>query len=408
MNSKFTSLWILLFSLLLLSCTQKTSEQSESSPVPGTFGYDVAFMQSHKDVLILGRKASPAKVLIVGDYEARVMTSTAGGHAGNSYGWINYDLIQSGNIKPHMNPYGGEDRFWLGPEGGQFALYFKRGDPFDFDHWQTPPMIDTEPFDLVSADSLQAHFKKSAVIENYCGTKFQIDIQREIQLLETEEIEKEFDITVGNQRAVSFRSTNSITNAGPEWNKKSGLLSIWILGMFTPSNNAMIILPHRKPKIDAAVTDNYFGTIPGDRIINTDSLLLLKADGKFRGKVGIAPAIAENMVGSYDPDKHVLTLVKFDLAGSEAYVNSKWETQREPYHGDAVNAYNDGPQADGSQLGPFYELESSSPAAELKPGEKLTHRHTTLHLERDEDELNRVAERVLGVKLLDLKQLFIH
>ena len=30
-----------------------------------------------------------------------------------------------------MNVFGGEDRFWLGPEGGQFALYFKAGDPFD-------------------------------------------------------------------------------------------------------------------------------------------------------------------------------------------------------------------------------------------------------------------------------------
>ena len=37
-----------------------------------------------------------------------------------------------------MNVFGGEDRFWLGPEGGQFALYFKPGDPFDLDHWQVP------------------------------------------------------------------------------------------------------------------------------------------------------------------------------------------------------------------------------------------------------------------------------
>ena len=44
----------------------------------------------------------------------------------------------------------GEDRFWLGPEGGQFALFFKKGDPFDLDHWQTPAMMDTEPFEDIA------------------------------------------------------------------------------------------------------------------------------------------------------------------------------------------------------------------------------------------------------------------
>ena len=33
-------------------------------------------------------------------------------------------------------------RFWLGPEGGQYSLYFKPGDPFDLAHWQVPEPID--------------------------------------------------------------------------------------------------------------------------------------------------------------------------------------------------------------------------------------------------------------------------
>ena len=41
-----------------------------------------------------------------------------------------------------MNVFGGEDRFWLGPEGGQYALYFKPDDPFDLDHWQVPDAFD--------------------------------------------------------------------------------------------------------------------------------------------------------------------------------------------------------------------------------------------------------------------------
>jgi len=88
------------------------------------------------------------------------------------------------------------------------------------------------------------------------------------------------------------------------------------------------------------------------------------------------------------------------------YVNSKWETQKEPFRGDAVNAYNDGPLTSGGQLGPFYELESSSPAKELKPCETQTHRCITLHLEGDEAALNEVAMKMLGVSLMEISGAF--
>ena len=395
--------------LVMISCeTKKTPMQNEVilfDTIPGTFAFDRAFLKKNKDVIELGK--GKARLLIVNDYQARVMTSTANGEAGNSYGWMNYSLIQSGKLHPHINPFGGEDRFWLGPEGGQYALYFKKGDSFDFDHWQTPALIDTEPFDVVNIDSTQASFRKSSTIANYQGFTFQIEIERKIKLLDEASIEEEFGISTGYLNAVAFQSENSITNSGKEnWTRQNGLLSIWILGMFNPSDQTVIVLPYKKTSEKNMVTDNYFGIIPSDRIKKTDSALLLKGDGKYRGKVGIAPSIARNMAGSYDEVKRVLTLVKFDIDKKGTYVNSKWEQQKEPYRGDVVNAYNDGPQADGSQLGPFYELESSSPAKELKKGEKLIHRHITLHLEGDEAALNQIAEKILGVSLIDLSLTF--
>ncbi len=411
MKTMLSKIQLLLLSMALTSCGEKKSTQTakdSANPMPGTFAYDVAFIKSYKNVLVLGTKTSPAKVLIVGDFQGRVMTSTADGDQGSSYGWINYDLIRSGEVKPHMNPYGGEDRFWLGPEGGQYALFFKNGDPFDFEHWQTPSLIDTEPFELVTADSMQATFGRSAVVSNYQGTTFQLDILRQIRLLDKSEMEGEFGVSLTNVKAVAFQSLNSITNRGPnDWSKKNGLPSIWILGMFKPSRQTTIIIPHEKSLVADQVTDNYFGTIPADRIIKADSLLLLKGDGNHRGKVGIAPSIAKNIVGSYDAEKHILTLVKFDLVNTGTYVNSKWETQKEPFAGDAVNSYNDGPQADGSQLGPFYELESSSPVRELRKGETLVHRHVTLHVEGAEEHLNMLAKKSLGVALGSIRNVFV-
>jgi hypothetical protein len=60
-----------------------------------------------------------------------------------------------GNIAEHtdsgrpqlfvLHKGGGEDRFWLGPEGGQYALYFNAGDPFDLDHYNDRPPAPGKP-----------------------------------------------------------------------------------------------------------------------------------------------------------------------------------------------------------------------------------------------------------------------
>jgi len=439
---------IIVLSILALGCETRKADSTSTvvtadtlSFRKGSFGYDLAFLKKNEQVILLGTSSHSARVLIVPDYQGRVMTSTAGGDEGNSYGWINYDLVQSDSLLTHFNPFGGEDRIWIGPEGGQYSVFFKKGSPFDFENWQTPAVIDTQPFDLVSSDSVQATFKKSALLTNYSGFTFTFDIGRQILLWNDEDILREFGITVKNLQAVAFESKNSIRNTGPEiWKKKTGLISLWILGMFTPSDKTTIVLPYSPaadykkktglislwilgmftpsdkttivlPYSPAAdykkkITDNYFGEIPPDRLVKSTERLFLKADGRHRGKVGIAPSIAKDIAGSYDADKHILTLIKFDLEKTADYVNSKWEIQKEPYRGDAVNSYNDGPLASGGQLGPFYELESSSPAKELKPGETLTHRHITLHLEGDESLLNEIAMKTLGVSLKDISNAF--
>jgi Family of unknown function (DUF6786) len=82
------------------------------------------------------------------------------------------------------------------------------------------------------------------------------------------------------------------------------------------------------------------------------------------------------------------------------YVNSMWEIQERPYRGDVVNSYNDGPPAPGAKpLGPFYELETSSPAAALEPGGRLTHLHRTFHFQGAHAELDSLARTLLGVSL---------
>jgi hypothetical protein len=77
-----------------------------------------------------------------------------------------------------------------------------------------------------------------------------------------------------------------------------------------------------------------------------------------------------------------------------------WIMQDQPYAGDTVNAYNDGPPSPGAEpLGPFYELETSSPALSLKPGETGEHVQETFHFEGSTAELDSISRRLLGLSV---------
>jgi hypothetical protein len=136
-----------------------------------------------------------------------------------------------------------------------------------------------------------------------------------------------------------------------------------------------------------------------------DGVLFFSGDGKFRSKIGIPPRRVKPFAGSYDAAHGVLTIVRASIPeGVTDYVNSMWKIQDDPFAGDVVNSYNDGPAAPGAKpLGPFYELESSSPAAAFKPGETMTHVHTTIHIQGPEKALDGIARAVLGVGTAEIE-----
>jgi hypothetical protein len=339
------------------------------------------------------------------------MTSTAEGDSGYSFGWINRNLISSGKILPHINAFGGEERLWLGPEGGQFSIFFSKEKSFVYENWHTPAFLDTTPFKLISSNDSSALFANDITTVNYSGTSFKFRIARDINLLSEKEILKLISSDVKDLKCVAYRSENKIINQGNNaWKKETGLLSIWMLGMFNPSPAIVITIPVKsgdEKVLGPKVNDAYFGKIPADRLKISGDHIFFKADGKSRGKIGIPPLRATGVMGSYDSDNKILTLLICRLPdGKKDYVNSSWQIQENPFSGDALNSYNDGPLEDGSQMGPFYELETSSPAADLKPGESLSHIQYTMHLTGDTLELDKVSRKVLGVGLEEISKAF--
>ena len=369
--------------------------------IDGTFGYDLNFLrQYHKDIVLLGDSAG-AQIIIAPAYQGRVMTSTTEGDMGISFGWVNHELIASGKIAEHINAFGGEERFWLGPEGGQFSIYFKKGAEFKFENWFVPKEIDTEPFELVSSTRSDAAFKKEMHLENYSGNKFDLTVDRIIRLLDNVSINNTLGISVPeNVKSVAFESDNRVTNNGTVvWDKKTGMLSIWILSMLNASSQTTVAVPYKQGDASGfgkIVTDDYFGKVPADRLKVDSGLILFKADANQRSKIGVSPKRALPFVASYDAVNNVLTIAQFTLPGGAAdYVNSLWKIQDDPFAGDAVNAYNDG-EIDGKQMGKFYEIESSSPAAALAPGNSIQHIHRTIHLKGNKEELDKISMKILG------------
>jgi hypothetical protein len=381
-----------------------------ASTSAANFGEDVAFLKKHTNVIMLSDDHRRAQIAVVPAWQGRVMTSTASGDAGESFGWINRELIAAGELRAHINAFGGEDRFWLGPEGGQFGLYFPPGAAFDLEHWQTPAPIDSMPYELVQQTPTTAKFNAKFKLRNYHNAEFTIEVDRSVSLLPTNSVWQQLKVKPQSEvRQVGVETDNRITNRDTRaWEKATGLISIWIPGMFNPSADTTIVIPIAEgpeEKIGRRVTSDYFGAVPGSRLCVRDRAIYFKGDGLFRSKIGINPLRSRGVIGSYDAAGKTLTIVQFSQeTGVTDYVNSLWQLQDNPYGGDAINSYNDGPPAAGAKpLGPFYELESSSPAAALKPGESARHIHRTVHLQGPELALDVIARGVLGVRLEEIK-----
>ena len=374
------------------------------------FAEDVEFLSQHGGAVKVLESGTGGRIAISGKYQARVMTSAVDAQ-GASLGFVNRSFIEAGKTGTAFDNYGGEDRFWLGPEGGQYALYFAAGKSFEFANWQTPHAFQEGEWQEKAASATSVTFTRAFSVANYAKTEFKVEVERKLTLLGVEQAKAALGMDVpAAVKWVGFSSENRLKNSGTKaWTEDKGLPSVWILSMFVPAPGTRIVMPFEKQASGDVVNDKYFGKVPSDRlqIDSVKGFVGFKADGQARGKIGLSPARARGVLGSYSAEGQMLTIVRFTKpTGARRYVNNSWEVSKEPYGGDVSNAYNDGPVEPGKpSLGGFYELESSSPAAALAPGASLTHVHETYHFSGPREALDAIAVKVLGVSLADVQNL---
>ncbi len=391
--------FLLLIALAISACAESDKTKAEM----GTYGYDQAFFARHGIATEeLSTPDGMSRILIVPAYQARVMTSTTGGLQGRSYGWINYKYIEKGEVSPQFNPFGGEERFWLGPEGGPFSWFFKPGEEQDYAHWKVPAVMDTEPFEKVRKEEASILFSKQFELTNASGHVFRIGVERRIALLDKKETGALFGAEIPESvKSLCYLTENTLINRGDaSWTRETGMPSVWLLCTFNPTPTTTVFAPYDMTWSGTVVNDSYFGKVPSDRLVADGGVIYFKIDGEYRAKIGLPPGSSLGFCGSYDAEAGVLNLLKYNKPkGNPAYVNGQWGPQDDPFSGDAVNAYNDGPTETGTVMGPFFEIETSSPAAALAPGEKLIHIQHMLHLEGSHEDLSRIARAACGVDL---------
>jgi len=428
-NSK-KSLSICLLSFGVLAACSDTSETTTSpeiststetnKPTPfqaqvkDQYTEDLGFLKNHINVIELSDQSSGASLVVVPDWQGRIMTATTGG--GESLGWLNTELIKEG-IKPedqregltrHIYAFGGADRFWIGPEGGQFSWYFPPNAEFAFENWKVPAFIDTDAWAISAQSDDHVEFSHNQSLKNWSGTEFNLSIKRTVALLDRAKTSSILGLSIPEAVAfVGYESQNNIKNSSDfAWNKDTGMPSVWILGMLNHGPQTTVVIPFNKDTdTHPIVKDDYFGKVPSERLkVNErESALYFSADGSYRSKIGITHERSIGLAGSWDGLNETLTVVQYNQPeGAAEYVNSSWEIQSTPFIGDAINSYNDGP-VDGGMLGPFYEIETSSPALNLEPGESYEHNHRTFHFRGDRASLNQIAQAVLGVGLAQIE-----
>ncbi|HBT77509.1 MAG TPA: hypothetical protein DEB39_11455 [Planctomycetaceae bacterium] len=368
-----------------------------------------------------------ARVAICPEWNGRVMTSTADGIDGDSFGLIRVGDIEAGMSQGPYNFFGGEDQFTLSPEGGPFSLYYAV-DPDESairkNQVAIPVGFTEDAFEVdrgTQGSSLR--MRRTIRMRNLAGAQFDLDVFRTARLTADHELVAIFGDTVaavlGQQDLsyVSYQTSTSIINRGAPIAKSSGLVSIRARSMFNSTANHVILVPFKpgeEERFGSAVCVDFFGMPPRGRLRILPEVALLCANGKYRCQIGVSRKRVLPYLGAVDFRNGVLTLVTFNLPQSpmeyeylsneycetvsnttcdfirtrEYYLEQMLANPSEEtaplYAGEVVRAYSNGPSGPNDRSTcPFYEFNTFSPAFELQRSEMISHHQYTTHINAD-------------------------
>ncbi|GAA4236583.1 hypothetical protein GCM10022291_21260 [Postechiella marina] len=386
---------LILVSILFLSCNipQHKAKNYQNA---------LKVIKQHYNLIELTTNNGASRIAIAPEIQGKILTSSYNGLDGNSNGWLNLEIFN--NAPYNIAAIGGEERLWLGPLGGQYSFYYQNIKPLNENNWKVPNPIGLDGYQLINKSETFVNMQKHMIINNHIDTKFNLLVKRKISILDDSQIKKNLSIQFNKSlKRVAYKTEQSLINTGTNTLKKeTGLVSLWSAGMFKGSNKTVVIIPLK----DTTITNlyQYMGSLDSTRLyINKNNVLLFKADGKYRSKIGVPKHLAPKIYGCYAKDLNRLTIVQYLQTNDSLYANSHAKVQEHPYKGEVIPIYNNGTMDYSPALETsFYELESTSAMRELKPNiDTLKHWQSVYHFSGKDVELNKIALKLLNIDLKD-------
>lgn len=326
----------------------------------------------------LGRDGIAHEVVRAGDAWMLVAPSLAARVLGAGIGEENL-LWTAGSFSPapqaHFPARGwaaggnaGGARTWIAPEGGPHGFFYPDGG----DSWDVPPGIDPGSYTAVPGAPGWTCLRTSFTARAPDGAAFPLLLTRCLRI----------EADPGLPGLARIRIRQVLENAGTA--PVDGRASPWCI-VQVPSEAAGTIAMGLRAGLGLGRESMapYFGTGNAIRARASGAVLLVKAQGGSRWKLGIPapaaagtiafarpsrlvpPPVAPSRLESRDAWTSVCLRFAVDPAGS--YLEKSAYGPGEPAAGDAVQAYNDPGTADAA----FSEIEAHAPAAPIPPGGKL-------------------------------------
>ena len=415
---KYFSLFIAaVLGALTVSCgIVKEATRNNTEADKWKFGMDLDFLEQNADCVVIGENDS--YVAISPSLQGRVMTSTLEGNEGYSLGWINRQLIVDGGSEANMAPLGGEDRLWVGPEGTEYSLFFKSGELFVSENWKIPAPISKEKWTLVSSSKYQAKLEKEqelldflmAMFTNMKGQKFDVLLNREISFIKKPDASKILGYEIPDSvKMVAFQSVNRITNKGDKtWSAQTGYLNLSVMSCFHANKSTYAFIPYKQgaaKELGDIIVDTYNETVGTDRLSIAPDFVRMRVDANKIGEITMNPKRTKGIIGSYDSERNILTIVTFVLPGNaKKYMPANLRRTNDIFDGDAISVFNNGPAHQGAfNALKFFETASYSPAMALAPQKSQLHVQRTFHFQGSEYDLGNISESLLGVTIKQLR-----
>lgn len=299
------------------------------------------------------------RVLVSPRNQGRVLVAEK---EGECFGWVNLEALKNGRGG------GGLDRFWFGPDGSQFTVFFRPGAPLEEGNWRVPDEVAGGEMTVTKRGEEFLEMERDIEVKNHLGTEFRVRLLRTVSL--------------SNR---GLKVTNVVTNLGEDWSEERGLLAIWNLASLQGRETTRVIFPVQ----EVEKVQRYFEPFREGQLHLKNGRASFRCSGNWRSKIGLKREDCAGFLSvreERDSSDLVILTMRYAVGTGQRYPHAERGPQKRPYAGDLMNVYNHG-TLDRSPLAEaaFYELESASAMPELRQGESFSHWQELDFLPGEED-----------------------